>query len=55
MTRRKKFLISGAFAVIVLAVAAFFFLPGFLFDRTVWHSLHEQELSLEGPLRFSTQ
>lgn len=48
MTRRKKFLISGGVAMIVLAVAAFFFLPGFLFDRAVWHSIHEQQLLLEG-------
>jgi hypothetical protein len=48
MTRRKKFLFSGGVAVVVVAVVAYFFLPGFLFERAVWHSLHEQELLLEG-------
>src|SRR5579864_4800788 len=48
MIRRKKLLISGVVAVIVLVVAALFFLPGFLFDRGVWHSIHEQQLLLEG-------
>ncbi len=48
MTRRQRFLLGGGVAVVVAAVVAYFFLPGFLFDRAVWHSLHEQELLLEG-------
>jgi len=48
MTRRRKFLFTGIAAAVVVAITSYFVLPGILFDRAVWHSLHEQELLLEG-------
>jgi hypothetical protein len=48
MTRRKKLLLGGGILAAVAAAVAFFMLPGVLFDRAVWHSIHEQQLLLEG-------
>ncbi len=49
MTLRKTLLLSGAVAgVVIVAVIAYFVLPGVLFERAVWSSIREQQLLLEG-------
>src|SRR2546430_14047590 len=48
MTLRKKLLLIGAVAAAVIGIAAYFILPGVLFERAVWRSIREQELLLEG-------
>jgi len=48
MALRKKWLLASGALVVVIAIIGYLVLPGILFDRAVWHSLHEQELLLEG-------